>query len=122
MGSWFGICSPPFVQTSSWSPAFRLLTYYKITGRVLIDFHGYAKHHLGLQRLQKPSKNGESSDSSEGAYIKPLNAEEQRVNKASMLKRSKDLIFLSPMLSGFAMKDKLWRTFLGCQLLLHSYC
>lgn len=75
-----------------------------------MDFHGYAKHHLGLQRIEKPSKDGESGTSDDGAYLKPLTVEEQQANKTAMLKRSKDLIFMSPMLSGFAMKDKVWRT------------
>ncbi len=83
-------------------------------GRVLIDFHGYAKHHLGLHRLKKPSTNGVAD---EGAYIKPLTAEEQRANKTAMLKRKEELIFVSPMLSGFAMGDKLWRT-LSSKMLL----
>lgn len=76
-------------------------------GRVLIDFHGYAKHHLGLRRLKKPSANGVAD---EGAYIKPLTAEEQLANRSAMLKRKDELIFVSPMLSGFAMSDKVWRT------------
>ncbi len=76
-------------------------------GRVLIDFHGYAKHHLGLHRLTKPSANGVAD---EGAYIKPLTAEEQLANRTAMHERKDELIFVSPMLSGFAMSDKLWRT------------
>ncbi len=74
-------------------------------GRVLIDFHGYAKHDLGLHRLKKTS-----TIADEGAYIKPLTAEERLANKTAMLKRKDELIFVSPMLSGFAMGDKVWRT------------
>lgn len=76
---------------------------------MLIDFHGYAKHHLGLQRLAKQSFNGGTETSEEGSYLKLLNDKEQEANKVAMLKRRKDLIFVSPMLSGFAMGDKVWR-------------
>ncbi|KAL8794731.1 MAG: hypothetical protein Q9195_002685 [Heterodermia aff. obscurata] len=82
---------------------------YNVAGRILVDFHGYAKHHLGLQRSEK-SPNNEDSPAEEGAYLKPLSDKEQQANKAAMLKRSKDLMYICPMISGFAMKDKVWRT------------
>lgn len=107
------------------------LTPFQINSRVLIDFHGYAKHYLGLQRIEKPSKNEDidwseddpyrsekppknedHSSSEDGAYIKPLSDQQQEANKNAMLKRKGDLIFVSPMLWGFAMGDKEWRTWL----------
>ena len=42
------------------------------------------------------------------SYIKRLTDEEQQKNKDDMLRRSEDLIFLSPILLGFALKNKLW--------------
>ena len=87
-----------------------VLIYSQVDGRVLIDFHGFAKHSLGLQRVEKASEDGDAPKSGEGAYIRPLSREEQEANKSAMLKRKSDLIFLSPMLSGFAMGEKVWRT------------
>ena len=78
---------------------------YQISGRILVDFYGYAKHHKGLER-QQPAENGATKES---AYVRPLNSKEQQANKAAMLARNQDLMFLSPMLAGFALKDKLWR-------------
>jgi hypothetical protein len=41
-------------------------------------------------------------------YIKRLSVEEQKKNKDEMLAREEDLIYLSPMLVGYALKNKLW--------------
>jgi hypothetical protein len=41
-------------------------------------------------------------------YIKRLSEEEQKKNKKAMLSREHDLVFLSPLLPGYAMKNKLW--------------
>jgi hypothetical protein len=41
-------------------------------------------------------------------YIQRLSAEDQEKNKDEMLEREDDLIYLSPMLVGYALKNKLW--------------
>jgi hypothetical protein len=46
-------------------------------------------------------------------YIKRLSEEEQKKNREEMLARPDDLIFLSPMLTGYALKNKLWCKSLG---------
>lgn len=43
------------------------------------------------------------------AYVRPLDIKEQQENKAAMLARNQDLMFVSPMLSGFSLNDKIWR-------------
>ena len=88
-----------------------------MSGRILVDFHGYAKHHQGLQRLEKTTGNQaletqgpeDTSTKTTETYRKRLNAKEQAANKEKMLARAEDLMFVSPMLLGFALKDKLWR-------------
>jgi hypothetical protein len=42
-------------------------------------------------------------------YIKRLSDEEQKKNRDDMLARPDDLIFMSPMLTGYALKNKIWR-------------
>ena len=41
-------------------------------------------------------------------YIKRLDEEDQARNKKDMLAREQDLVFLSPLLPGYALKNKLW--------------
>lgn len=55
-------------------------------------------------------------DSKDDPYIKRLTETEQKKNKDDLLARKYDLVFLSPMLVGYALKNKLWREFfkLGC--------
>jgi hypothetical protein len=47
----------------------------------------------------------------EDTYIKRLTEEEQKKNRDELLARKDDLIFISPMLMGYALKNKLWREF-----------
>jgi hypothetical protein len=44
----------------------------------------------------------------EATYLKTLSKEDQEANKEEMLAREKDLVFVSPLLTGFALKNKLW--------------
>jgi hypothetical protein len=44
-------------------------------------------------------------------YIKRLSDEEQKKNRDDMLAREEDLIYMSPMLEGYALKNKLWCKF-----------
>ena len=71
----------------------------------MVDFYGYAKHHKGLERQQTEDNSAKKAY----AYPKPLDSKEQQANKATMLARNQELMFLSPLLSGFALKNKLWR-------------
>lgn len=41
-------------------------------------------------------------------YIKRLTEEEQKKNRDEMLARPDELHFLSPMLEGYALKNKTW--------------
>jgi hypothetical protein len=50
----------------------------------------------------------ESDDKADEYYIKRLSEDEQKKNKDEMLARVDDLIYLSPMLVGYALKNKLW--------------
>jgi hypothetical protein len=43
-------------------------------------------------------------------YVKRLSADQQKENAEAMMKREEDLMFMSPMLKGFSLKSKLWRT------------
>jgi len=56
----------------------------------------------------------------ESTYVKCLAKEKQQKNKDEMLAREHDLIFLSPILEGFALKNKLWRECLrfDCSLII----
>jgi hypothetical protein len=47
----------------------------------------------------------------EDYYIKRLSDNDQKKNKDEMLARGEDLVFLSPMLMGYALKNKLWCRF-----------
>jgi hypothetical protein len=48
-------------------------------------------------------------DLKDDSYIKRLTEAEQKKNRDDLLSRKEDLIFLSPMLMGYALKNKLWR-------------
>jgi hypothetical protein len=107
-----------------------------VSGRILIDYFGYHKHHEGLVRKEiggppppppppfssrprlprAPSQHIEYNEDgtvrekkNEGpAYVKRLSEEKQKQNVEEMLRRVDDLIFVSPMLEGFSLKGKLW--------------
>jgi hypothetical protein len=96
----------------------------KVASRILIDFFGYQKHHEGLQRNetsarkrrtqpQQPAQPGADTASLSGqsTKVKSLSKESQEENKQEMLGRKDDLVFVSPLLRGFALKNKLWRRF-----------
>jgi len=50
-----------------------------------------------------------SSISAQSTHGKSLSKELQEENKQEMLDRKEDLVFVSPLLRGFALKNKLWR-------------
>lgn len=106
----------------------------KVSGRILIDFVGYSKHHDGLSRTdpkvgqepvypagRKPGPTTTTTpfsgdhnlaatdpQSEKSNYIMTISKEKQEENKKNMLAREEDLIFVSPMLKGFCLKNKLW--------------
>lgn len=94
---------------------------HNVSGRILIDAYGYNKHHLALQRREGKEVTEEDTSDSEdedekpsaekSTYIKRLSDERQQKNKDEMLAREQDLILLSPILTGFALKNKLWLSF-----------
>jgi hypothetical protein len=100
-----------------------LLTFsFQVTGRILIDFFGYKKHHEGLQRQGNSAHRGrgrrseetnripDPNEAEQSSYAQTLDKEKQEENKEEMLARVEDLVFVSPVLLGFALKNKLWRT------------
>ena len=71
------------------------------------------RSHEGFQRLENNTAgNTSGSDGKEkSAYLEPLTKEQQKANKENMLAREQDLIFVTPMLEGFALKNKVWREY-----------
>jgi hypothetical protein len=55
----------------------------------------------GTQNAETPSE--------ESKYVIRLGKDKQQENINEMLAREDDLIFVSPILEGFALKNKLWR-------------
>lgn len=92
-----------------------------MTGRILIDYFGYKKHHEGLQRQGNAAQSRQHRRSRESNripdpnqqeqsnYVQTLDKEKQEDNKEEMLARTEDLVFVSPILLGFALKNKQWR-------------
>ncbi|KAF4619100.1 hypothetical protein G7Y89_g14746 [Cudoniella acicularis] len=96
---------------------------HNVNGRILIDYFGYKKHHEGLQRNGNTSSGSgrgrpRQSIASAGdkpveqpTYVQSLSKEQQEENREEMLARDEDLIYISPVLLGFALKNKLWLHF-----------
>ena len=106
-----------------------------MSGRIVIDIHGHQKHTGGLKRTENKERqqlaessradgmlinvanqaaNGGNTEAAgdSSVYIQRLSDEEQQRNKREMLEREQDLIFVSPMLPGFSLKDKRWSQYL----------
>ncbi|KAN0071868.1 P-loop containing nucleoside triphosphate hydrolase protein [Elaphomyces granulatus] len=104
---------------------------HNVDGRILVDVFGYNKHHRtqGVREakdpeLQKnrilsidptfddqlpPTGNGTASSAAQSSSTsKRLTEDRQRKNKEGMLARDEDLKFMSPVLEGFALKNKIW--------------
>ncbi len=74
----------------------------------MIDYFGYKKYHEGL------SRNNSAAKADEVTYVEAIPKEQQQKNKEEMLgARKDDLVYVSPFLEGFALKNKLW-----CKLFL----
>jgi len=83
----------------------------------LVDYFGYKKHFEGLSRNDtnsRPKSRGQRSTNNnvetpdEPSYVQTLPKEKQAENKLEMLGREDDLVYVSPLLEGFALKNKLW--------------
>jgi hypothetical protein len=91
----------------------------QVAGRILVDYFGYEKHQNGNQRTdtgnkksRKTGTNQNDAGANESAYINALPKEQQEENQKEMLgDREDDLVFVSPLLKGFSLKNKLWRTY-----------
>ncbi len=77
-----------------------------MSGRILIDYFGYQKYKVGL------SRNNVVGTGDETTYVQTIPKEQQQKNIEEMLEpRKDDLVYVSPFLEGFALKNKLWCKF-----------
>nr|XP_036582506.1 Vacuolar protein sorting-associated protein 4B [Colletotrichum truncatum]KAF6791210.1 Vacuolar protein sorting-associated protein 4B [Colletotrichum truncatum] len=102
---------------------------HNVEGRILIDVVGFNKYERtqGKREASDPQtlknrvtkKHTESNEDSEGKpnvkadgkNHKHLSEKRQLENKKDMLSRQDDLVFISPLIEGFALKNKLWLAF-----------
>jgi hypothetical protein len=108
------------------------LEKHNVEGRILIDVVGFNKYHLTQgKREGKDAETQKNTITRRGRRPQPedstaatdahkalekgghkrLTESEQQKNKEEMLARSDDLIFMSPLLEGYALKNKLWGTY-----------
>ena len=94
---------------------------HNVEGRILIDMAGYNKYHLsqGKREAGDPEtvRNAETtlvraneSEAQDGnnSSLKRLSEEEQARNKAEMLEKEHLLMFIDPLIMGYALKNKMW--------------
>lgn len=95
-----------------WYTNRRLIQTIQVDGRILIDVVGYNKHQLGvtpLETMRSYSKKMPSSlAKSRKATWKWLDKETQNKNKKAMLEKPEDLMFMAPVLEGYALANKRW--------------
>jgi hypothetical protein len=60
-------------------------------------------------KYRDPVLDGDGSRSNEPKSNKRLSEDRQASNKKTMLSKETDLMFLGPLLEGYALKNKLWR-------------
>lgn len=101
---------------------------HNVDGRVLIDVVGYKKHHLAQgvredkdphttkNKVQGTGRTGaapgkETASKNSPTPEKRLTEEEQAKNKQAMLHDEDSLMFMYPLLEGYALKNKLWMNF-----------
>ncbi|KAK0640835.1 ATPase [Cercophora newfieldiana] len=99
---------------------------HNVDGRILIDVVGFNKHHLarGVREGKGPDarrntvrgtgrhSRGRGRNVIEKMEMaKRLDEAEQRKNKEAMLANEHDLVFISPLIDGYALKNKLWLSF-----------
>ncbi|KAK2043683.1 ATPase [Colletotrichum somersetense] len=107
---------------------------YNVEGRILVDVVGFnkyerargkreqddantrrnrvvAREHIALPIEDADETKVTEPDKTETGSGKHLGAKEQRRNKEEMLAREDDLVFMSPLIEGFALKNKVWLAF-----------
>jgi hypothetical protein len=105
------------------------LEKHNVEGRILIDVVGFNKYHLTqgkregkdaetqkntiTRRGRRPAASDDldatdAKKSLEKGSNKRLSEADQQKNKEEMLAKEEDMIFMSPLLEGYALKNKLW--------------
>ncbi|RDW64256.1 ATPase-3 [Coleophoma crateriformis] len=97
---------------------------HNVSSRILIDNVGYHKHYEGVARKEAPIPQiplpglvrdfrieTNEGPAEQNTYLQPISEEQQQKNKEELLAREQDLLFVSPMLKGFSLKNKLWLNF-----------
>ncbi|RDL30841.1 uncharacterized protein BP5553_10186 [Venustampulla echinocandica] len=86
---------------------------HNVTGRILIDYVGYKKHKDGVQKTSNNANRsrGNVTSTKEATLLQSLDKETQEENKEEMLNREEDLPYVSPLLKGYALKNKEWLFF-----------
>ncbi|KAK3384617.1 P-loop containing nucleoside triphosphate hydrolase protein [Lasiosphaeria ovina] len=102
------------------------LEKHNVDGRILIDVVGFNKHHLAqgiregkdpetrknmVRGTGRPTQPPDRKALEKAKISKRLDAKEQQKNKEAMLERESDLVFISPLIDGYALKNKLWLSF-----------
>ncbi|KAL8297395.1 hypothetical protein RB597_006481 [Gaeumannomyces tritici] len=116
-------------QVESKNPAEKdCIEKHNVDGRILIDVLGYKKHHLaqGVREDKDPhtTKNTvqgtgrtgaapgkQAANTNAPAPAKRLTEEEQAKNRQAMLHDENRLMFMYPLMEGYALKNKLWMSF-----------
>jgi len=108
----------------------KLLTMTQVDSRILIDVVGFNKHHLaqGVRENKKPEVmrqvvpgTGREPDTLKiktpdaATVIKRLSEEEQQVNQRVMLALGNDIMYMYPLVEGYALTNKMWRTLTSCE-------
>lgn len=104
---------------------------HNVQGRILIDVVGYNKHERAQGKREgsdpvteknratvthpgdpaaDPEKQADAKDGSKSQ--RHLSEARQLQNKEQMLARPDDLVFLSPLIEGYALKNKRWRKYI----------
>lgn len=101
---------------------------HNVEGRVLIDVMGYNKYHLAQgsrenqddndknragrgRRRRPPEEPDEEGEAVKVTQKSRLSDEEQVTNKNDMLSREDDLGYMSELIGGYALKNKIWVQF-----------
>ncbi|KAF5620010.1 TOB3 (member of AAA-ATPase family) [Fusarium sp. NRRL 52700] len=98
---------------------------HNVEGRILVDVVGYNKYHLAQGKRENKDPEIEVVDTSrrrrkqdladakpEGKHPKTqqkrLNEEDQTKNREELLQKPKELAFMTELIGGYALKNKLW--------------
>ncbi|KAL7810805.1 ATPase [Trichoderma gracile] len=94
---------------------------HNVQGRILLNALGYNRYHLAKGKREKDEKEegddwnfrlfGSDSDSSSESDTNSLNETSSAKRNAHMESREDDLSFISGMMGGYALKNKIWMKF-----------